>query len=78
MSDPQTLQVLVEGTDARVTIAAKPVAPSLFELDDFGHARPVGHDAVPRILELQQRRVLDQCWIEAGHAFKVREPSSPP
>lgn len=78
MSDPQTLQIAVEGTGAMVTIAVKPIAPSLFELDDFRHAHPLGHDAALRTPELQPRRVLEQCLIDASHAFEVPEPSSPP
>jgi hypothetical protein len=78
MSDPQMLQIVVEGTGAMVTIAVKPIAPSLFEFDDFRDVHPLGHDAVSRTPELQHRRVLDQCWIDASHAFEVPEPSSPP
>jgi len=28
----------------------------------------------PRILELERRRVFDQCWIYAGHASEIPRP----
>ena len=28
----------------------------------------------PRILELERRRVFDQCWIYAGHAPEILRP----
>jgi ferredoxin len=61
MSEQKVLQVTVDATRCQGHNRCKAIAPQLFDLDEFGHARVVGDGTVPDGLREKARLAVVNC-----------------
>jgi len=70
MAEQKGLRVIIASERCQGHNRCKMIAPNLFELDEFGHARVVGDGQVPSGLEDRARLAVANC---PEYAIKIMQ-----